>query len=240
MTPEVLELEPDAPALGPPDIADAFHEALRVVLEDHEQASQSRRELVEGDASVDVPLVTLGAPDDLLVGHLFQDVGFPLPVGPQDLRLPRGLGLLFLVPLDVLHLLHEAGEVLVLRPLVVDRAQWGSDVDRLDDVGGFEHVAPTVSAATAATERLLRLVLHAGQATLGRLEGGLDRGRTLRFRLTDLLGGLAHDLASARDVGELVRHTGNLFSRPSDGTVPHGGHHIPQFVLETVDRKLVE
>src|SRR5690606_3239293 len=113
---EVLQLQPDPPALGSPEVRGLLEEALRVVLQHHQDPGQVGRQLVERDRAVHVPLRPFRPPDDPLVRHLVDDRGFPVPVGPEDLPAPLEFGVGVL--LDLLHLLHEAGEVGEPGPLV--------------------------------------------------------------------------------------------------------------------------
>src|SRR5690606_16086190 len=126
----------------------------------HQDFCQVWPNFVESHRAVDVPLGPLRLPYDPLVRDLIDDGGLPVPVRPEDLAAPLQLGVRLL--LDLLHLLHEAGEVSELRPLVVGDADRYADVDVLDDVGHLG-VAPTGSPAAA--RRLLDL--------LGDLLGGL-------------------------------------------------------------------
>src|SRR5688572_1854167 len=64
---------------------------------------------------------TVGAaPGDALVGRLLGDLGVPLALLTGDLSHPVDLGVGDLT--DLLDTLHELGELLELRPLVVGRA----------------------------------------------------------------------------------------------------------------------
>src|SRR5690625_2098631 len=124
---EVPQLGTCPAALGPPQIAGLLEEPLWVVLENHQDPSQARSELVEGHCAVDVPLLPRRAPDDALVGHLLDDRGLPGAVTEEDLRLE--LELLVILRLDVLHLLHEAREGAEFSPLVVGDRDRHADVD---------------------------------------------------------------------------------------------------------------
>jgi len=52
--PEVLEFQAGPPALRPPEIAGALEHALRVILEDQQDAGQVGCELMEGHRPIDV------------------------------------------------------------------------------------------------------------------------------------------------------------------------------------------
>src|SRR4029450_10768548 len=87
---------------------------------------------VEGDHASLVD--ALGrAPGDPLVGPLLGDLGVELLLTPADLRAPVQMGVVELT--NLLDALHEAPEVLELRPLVVGRAPRHGDVDALLDGG---------------------------------------------------------------------------------------------------------
>ena len=63
---EVLELQPGATTLRPPDVAGALEQALRVVLQHQQDAGEVRAELVEGDRAVHVALGSRRPPHDVL------------------------------------------------------------------------------------------------------------------------------------------------------------------------------
>src|SRR3954462_13598095 len=73
VAPEVTQLGAGAAALGAPDVAGLLEQALGVVLQDHQDPGEGRGHLVEGDRAVDVSLLALGPPHDLLVGLLLED-----------------------------------------------------------------------------------------------------------------------------------------------------------------------
>ena len=85
------------------------------------------------------PFSPFGLPHDPLVGDLLEDRGLPRAVAQEDLRLEGEL--VVVLRLDVLDLLHEAGEGAELGPLVVGNAHRNADVDGLDDVGGLRGLA---------------------------------------------------------------------------------------------------
>src|SRR5690606_6945647 len=70
-------------------------------------------------------------PRDALVGVLLGDLRVELALDAPDLRPPVRVRRVELA--DLLHALHEAGELLELRPLVVGGADGDVDVDRLGD-----------------------------------------------------------------------------------------------------------
>src|SRR5690606_11839707 len=145
---EVLQLQPDPPALGSPEVRGLLEEALRVVLQHHQDPGQVGRQLVERDRAVHVPLRPFRPPDDPLVRHLVDDRGFPVPVGPEDLPAPLEFGVGVL--LDLLHLLHEAGEVGEPGPLVVRHPDRHAHVDVLDDVRDLAEVTTTTATTVTA------------------------------------------------------------------------------------------
>ena len=77
VAPEVPQLRACPAALRPPDVSGLLEEALRVVLQDHQDPRQVGRQLVEGDRTVHVALLALGPPDDAVIGHLVDDRGLP-------------------------------------------------------------------------------------------------------------------------------------------------------------------
>ncbi len=77
VAPEVPQLRTCPAALRPPDVSGLLEEALRVVLQDHQDPRQVGRQLVEGDRTVHVALLALGPPDDAVIGHLVDDRGLP-------------------------------------------------------------------------------------------------------------------------------------------------------------------
>src|SRR5690606_10836542 len=71
---KVLELEPSAPTLCPPDVSDSLEEPMGVVLQDDQDASEVGCELMEGNGAVDIPLGSTGTPYDPLLGNQLDDL----------------------------------------------------------------------------------------------------------------------------------------------------------------------
>jgi hypothetical protein len=106
------------------------------VLHLHGHPRLARADAVEcDDARVAVAVDRL--PRDALVGALLGDLGGPgVLLGARTCH-PAEMRRVDLV--DGLHALHEPGELLELRPLVVSRSHGHLDVDGLGDAG---HVSP--------------------------------------------------------------------------------------------------
>ena len=144
---EKLQFQPDSAALGAPQVPGALEQALGIVLEVDEHARQVGRELVERHGAVNMPLVTLRAPDDAFVRHLIHDFGRPGTMRPEDLCLPLNGRVLLLF--DVLDLLQEGGEFLELSPGLVGHRPGNWEVKLFDDIGELEFLVFALVAITA-------------------------------------------------------------------------------------------
>lgn len=111
-----------------------------------------------------VVLGSFGGPHDAVVGDLLLDGCLPAPGGGTYLDLPVAGGVV--VAGDVADAFGESAEVLVLRPVVVDRTQRQADVQGLDDVDDLS-AAALAAAALAATEGIGDLVLEVAEFLAG-------------------------------------------------------------------------
>src|ERR1051325_7894078 len=184
-----------------------------------------------------------GAPGDDLVRLLLQDLGGPLLAGAGDLGDPAQR-----LVVDLLHLgdaLHEGGELLELRPLVVGRADGDVDLDGLLDAlhGPDATRGPVMTAALGAVAAVAAQNGEAdvdgaafaqplggphlgldGQEVGPALLGGEDGGRPRR----GADGGLDADAApaAAGDAGGLHADLARLRLGKGDEE-PRGGAVVP-------------
>src|SRR2546425_4268521 len=157
---EALEVGLDARAHDTQRIGDVLHDALRLVVHLQHHLRALIVEPMEGD-DAGVPGAAAARPRDALVGPLLDDLGVPLLFLAPDHGAPVQ-ALVVELP-NLLDALHEAREVLELRPLVVHRAERRVDFDRLLDGGhsnpssGFESggrvIATSVPASTSWRDR---------------------------------------------------------------------------------------
>src|SRR4051812_15814052 len=142
---ELLDRVLDLVRDDPHRVADLFDHALRLVV--HRQLD-ARALLVE---RLEAHRAGIGgardaAPGDALIGDLLDDLGVPLFFLAGDARAPVQVRVVDLA--DLFHALHEAGELLELRPLVVhgvDRAIHFKNF--LDSFHGYPSVRSTAEAA---------------------------------------------------------------------------------------------
>src|SRR4051812_47082771 len=104
-----------------------------------------------------MPLRSRRLPHDVGVGYLLDGGGLPLPVRPENLRLP---GALLIVELEGFALLHEARKVFVLCPEVVGRTQRKTDIQRLKNYGDLELLPLTPATTASSPEEARDLVLQ--------------------------------------------------------------------------------
>src|SRR3954447_22569396 len=149
--PEPLEVALDAAVVRAERGADRLDHALGLMIDLDGDAGLVRAELLEPDHA-GVLLAARAAPRDARVGALLRDLGVPLLELAADLGHP--------VHVDVVELahladaLHEARELLELRPLVVRGGDGDGEVDRFGDSGhrrSFGRVPTTSRCPRAQT-----------------------------------------------------------------------------------------
>src|SRR5919106_2148069 len=127
---EPLEVALDAAAVGAEHAPELLGQALRLLVLLNRAFRARVVQALEGDGTA-VFLTVDRAPGHALVRPLLGDLGAPGVLLAADFHRPLEVGVVELA--DALDPLHEAGELLELRPLVVRRRERHVDFDRFLD-----------------------------------------------------------------------------------------------------------